>query len=165
LSDVSGAFSTGVLIALIESSGAGKTTLMNVIVGRKTGGYIEGDIRISGHPKVQNTFSRVSGCVEQNNIHFPQVTVEESVMETCQYVGKSCAATYMPFFFANFLWEAKRRRKQERLLNCHLRRIYVFFLYREKIYKSKTKTKTSSKLTIKVGQGQSHHVVEKKNIK
>lgn len=52
LSKVRGVFSPGVLTALVGSSGAGKTTLMDVLAGRKTGGYIEGDIRISGHPKV-----------------------------------------------------------------------------------------------------------------
>ncbi|XP_019100821.1 PREDICTED: ABC transporter G family member 31 [Camelina sativa] len=79
LSNVSGVFSPGVLTALVGSSGAGKTTLMDVLAGRKTGGYIEGDIRISGHPKEQRTFARISGYVEQNDIHSPQVTVEESL--------------------------------------------------------------------------------------
>ncbi|XP_028784726.1 ABC transporter G family member 31 [Neltuma alba] len=79
LANVSGVFSPGVLTALVGASGAGKTTLMDVLAGRKTGGYIEGDIRISGHPKVQKTFARISGYVEQNDIHSPQVTVEESL--------------------------------------------------------------------------------------
>ncbi|KAK4275171.1 hypothetical protein QN277_018300 [Acacia crassicarpa] len=79
LSNVSGVFSPGVLTALVGASGAGKTTLMDVLAGRKTGGYIEGDIRISGHLKVQQTFARISGYVEQNDIHSPQVTVEESL--------------------------------------------------------------------------------------
>ncbi|XP_021891749.1 ABC transporter G family member 31 [Carica papaya] len=79
LSNVSGVFSPGVLTALVGSSGAGKTTLMDVLAGRKTGGYIEGDISISGYPKEQRTFARISGYVEQNDIHSPQVTVEESL--------------------------------------------------------------------------------------
>jgi ABC-type multidrug transport system ATPase subunit len=79
LSNVSGVFSPGVLTALVGSSGAGKTTLMDVLAGRKTGGYIEGDITISGHPKQQHTFARISGYVEQNDIHSPQVTVFESL--------------------------------------------------------------------------------------
>lgn len=79
LSNVSGVFSPGVLTALVGSSGAGKTTLMDVLAGRKTGGHIEGDIKISGYPKEQRTFARISGYVEQNDIHSSQVTVEESL--------------------------------------------------------------------------------------
>ncbi|CAH9075903.1 unnamed protein product [Cuscuta europaea] len=80
LKGVTGAFRPGVLTALMGVSGAGKTTLMDVLAGRKTGGYIEGDIRISGFPKKQETFARVSGYCEQNDIHSPQVTVHESLI-------------------------------------------------------------------------------------
>lgn len=80
LSDVSGVFLPGVLTALMGSSGAGKTTLLDVLAGRKTGGYIEGDISISGFKKEQSTFARVAGYVEQNDIHSPQVTVIESLL-------------------------------------------------------------------------------------
>lgn len=80
LKGVTGAFRPGVLTALMGVSGAGKTTLMDVLAGRKTGGYIEGDIRISGFPKVQETFARISGYCEQNDIHSPQVTVKESLI-------------------------------------------------------------------------------------
>jgi ABC-type multidrug transport system ATPase subunit len=79
LRNISGAFRPGVLTALVGVSGAGKTTLMDVLAGRKTGGYIEGDIRVSGYPKKQETFARISGYVEQTDIHSPQVTVEESL--------------------------------------------------------------------------------------
>jgi len=80
LKGVSGSFRPGVLTALMGVSGAGKTTLMDVLAGRKTGGYIEGDISISGYPKKQETFARVSGYCEQNDIHSPQVTVYESLL-------------------------------------------------------------------------------------
>lgn len=80
LRDVSGAFRPGVLTALVGVSGAGKTTLMDVLAGRKTGGYIEGNISISGYPKNQETFARVSGYCEQNDIHSPHLTVYESVL-------------------------------------------------------------------------------------
>lgn len=80
LKNVSGVFSPGVLTALVGSSGAGKTTLMDVLAGRKTGGHIEGEIKISGHLKEQKTFARISGYVEQNDIHSPQVTVWESLL-------------------------------------------------------------------------------------
>ncbi|KAK7344840.1 hypothetical protein VNO77_14984 [Canavalia gladiata] len=80
LRDISGAFRPGILTALVGVSGAGKTTLMDVLAGRKTGGYIEGSISISGYPKNQATFARISGYCEQNDIHSPNVTVYESLL-------------------------------------------------------------------------------------
>ena len=80
LKGVNGAFRPGVLTALMGVSGAGKTTLMDVLAGRKTGGYIEGDIKISGYPKKQETFARIAGYCEQNDIHSPHVTVYESLL-------------------------------------------------------------------------------------
>ncbi|KAA3479321.1 ABC transporter G family member 29-like isoform X1 [Gossypium australe] len=80
LREATGAFRPGILTALMGVSGAGKTTLMDVLAGRKTGGYIEGDVRISGFPKRQETFARVSGYCEQTDIHSPQITVRESLI-------------------------------------------------------------------------------------
>jgi ABC-type multidrug transport system ATPase subunit len=79
LHNITGAFQPGVLSALMGVTGAGKTTLLDVLAGRKTGGYIDGDIRVGGYPKIQQTFARISGYCEQTDVHSPQVTVGESV--------------------------------------------------------------------------------------
>ena len=105
LRNVSGAFRPGVLTALVGVSGAGKTTLMDVLAGRKTGGYIEGSISISGYPKNQETFARVSGYCEQNDIHSPHVTVYESLVYSAwlrlaadvdEEKRKVCHLNYLP---------------------------------------------------------------------
>uniref|UniRef100_A0A1D1XGJ1 Pleiotropic drug resistance protein 6 n=1 Tax=Anthurium amnicola TaxID=1678845 RepID=A0A1D1XGJ1_9ARAE len=80
LVNVTGAFRPGILTALVGVSGAGKTTLMDVLAGRKTGGIIEGSITISGYPKNQATFARISGYCEQTDVHSPCVTVHESLV-------------------------------------------------------------------------------------
>ena len=46
---------------------------------RTAGGVIEGDVRINGYPKVQETFTRVSGYVEQTDVHNGYTTVQEAL--------------------------------------------------------------------------------------
>eukprot|EP00884_Botryococcus_braunii_P023385 jgi/Botrbrau1/9730/Bobra.0388s0022.1 len=79
LQDCSGAFEPGVLTALVGVSGAGKTTLMDVLAGRKTSGVVKGEIRVGGFLKNQETFARVAGYVEQFDIHQPNTTVAEAL--------------------------------------------------------------------------------------
>ena len=50
LNDVSGAFRPNILTAFMGETGAGKTTLLDVLADRKTGGKVEGDIRINVRP-------------------------------------------------------------------------------------------------------------------
>lgn len=80
LCDVTGMLRPGVLTALMGVSAAGKTTLLEILAGSKTSGYIEGEIKIGGYLKAQETFSRVSGYYEQTDIHSPPITVQESVV-------------------------------------------------------------------------------------
>jgi ABC-type multidrug transport system fused ATPase/permease subunit len=79
LKGITGSFRAGVLTALMGASGAGKTTLMDVLAGRKTGGTITGDIRVNGFPQDQATFARVAGYCEQTDIHVPHTSVHEAL--------------------------------------------------------------------------------------
>ncbi|KAJ0409652.1 hypothetical protein P43SY_008524 [Pythium insidiosum] len=79
LHNVSVHFTPGKMTALMGSSGAGKTTLMDVLAGRKTGGRITGEILVNGEPKNPVTFSRIAGYVEQMDIHSGGATIEEAL--------------------------------------------------------------------------------------
>ncbi|CAB9510945.1 Pleiotropic ABC efflux transporter of multiple drugs CDR1 [Seminavis robusta] len=79
LNEVSGIFAAGRMVALMGSSGAGKTTLMDVIAMRKDSGTITGDVMLNGFPQERRSFLRVSGYVEQFDIQQPELTVRETV--------------------------------------------------------------------------------------
>lgn len=79
LSGINGFAKPGTLTALMGSSGAGKTTLMDVLAGRKTVGLIEGDILVNGFPKKDGAFNRMMGYVEQNDLHLGTQTVREAL--------------------------------------------------------------------------------------
>jgi len=65
LKGVDGYFAAGKMTALMGSSGAGKTTLMDVLSLRKTKGKIKGEIMVNGHPQESGSFRRCMGYVEQ----------------------------------------------------------------------------------------------------
>lgn len=80
LKGITGSFRPGVLTALMGESGAGKTTLMDCLAGRKTMGRLTGDLRVNSFPKHQASFARYMGYCEQTDVHTPQTTVMEAVM-------------------------------------------------------------------------------------
>ena len=79
LKGINGFSQPGTLTALMGSSGAGKTTLMDVIAGRKTTGRITGDILVNGRPKETKSFNRLTGYVEQQDLHMGHHTVKEAL--------------------------------------------------------------------------------------
>ncbi|KAL0315632.1 UNVERIFIED_CONTAM: ABC transporter G family member 32 [Sesamum radiatum] len=95
LNNITGAFRPGVLTALVGVSGAGKTTLMDVLAGRKTGGTIEGNISISGYPKRQETFARISGPQVTYGCSHSQAFVDE-VMELVELIPLKGALVGLP---------------------------------------------------------------------
>lgn len=57
----------------------GKTTLMDVICGRKTVGRTTGSLLVNGQPLVKSSWSRVVGYVEQMDVHTSAQTVIEAL--------------------------------------------------------------------------------------
>jgi len=80
LDNVSGAMMAGRMCALMGSSGAGKTTLMDVISLRKTSGEISGTVELNGFAQETTSFLRSSGYVEQFDVQTSQLTVRETVV-------------------------------------------------------------------------------------
>ncbi|TMW67511.1 hypothetical protein Poli38472_011131 [Pythium oligandrum] len=79
LKGISGFATPGTITALMGSSGAGKTTLMDVIAGRKTGGSIKGQILLNGHPASDLAIRRATGYCEQMDIHSEASTIREAL--------------------------------------------------------------------------------------
>ncbi|GAB9466632.1 Atp-binding protein [Globisporangium polare] len=79
LQGVTGFAAPGTMTALMGSSGAGKTTLMDVIAGRKTGGKIKGDIFLNGHRATKLAIRRCAGYCEQMDIHSDASTIREAL--------------------------------------------------------------------------------------
>eukprot|EP00804_Cyclotella_cryptica_P005988 CCRYP_000244-RD/>CCRYP_000244-RD protein AED:0.08 eAED:0.08 QI:148/1/1/1/0.86/0.87/16/1290/1209 len=79
LNNVSGMFTSGRMCALMGESGAGKTTLMDVIALRKRSGTITGEILLNGFPQNNVSFRRCSGYVEQFDVQSAELTVRETI--------------------------------------------------------------------------------------
>ena len=79
LKGITAYFEKGKMTALMGSSGAGKTTLMDVLSLRKASGDVSGEIRINGFAQNADSFRRMSGYVEQFDTQSPQLTVRETV--------------------------------------------------------------------------------------
>ncbi|CAK4305287.1 unnamed protein product [Aphanomyces euteiches] len=79
LTEVSGFALPGTITALMGSTGAGKTTLMDVIAGRKTAGKITGDILLNGYPATDLALQRCTGYCEQMDVHSESATFREAL--------------------------------------------------------------------------------------
>ncbi|KAJ1963392.1 hypothetical protein GGI12_002078, partial [Dipsacomyces acuminosporus] len=84
LHDISGNVYPGELVAIMGSSGAGKTTLLNVLSGRIQGGRLYGDIKFNGAPRNPSTFKRMLAYVEQDDLMFASLTVEETLLTSAR---------------------------------------------------------------------------------
>ncbi|EGG13290.1 ABC transporter G family protein [Cavenderia fasciculata] len=81
LNNVSGICYPGQLTALMGLSGSGKTSLLDILSGRKNVGDITGEVLINGYPRLKN-FKRISGYVTQEDIMIGTLTCREHLNYT-----------------------------------------------------------------------------------
>ncbi|KAG2783861.1 Pleiotropic drug resistance protein 3 [Phytophthora cactorum] len=79
LKGISGFALPGKMTTLMGATGAGKTTLMDVIAGRKTGGKVQGEILLNGFPATDLAIRRCTGYCEQIDVHLESATILEAL--------------------------------------------------------------------------------------
>jgi ABC-type multidrug transport system ATPase subunit/Ca2+-binding EF-hand superfamily protein len=79
LQGVSGSIKSGSLVAVMGPSGAGKTTLMNVMCGRAHYGDVSGEMRLNGRPDAIIRHRKKLGFVPQDDTVHGDLTVYENL--------------------------------------------------------------------------------------
>ncbi|KAI8616157.1 ABC-2 type transporter-domain-containing protein [Chytriomyces sp. MP71] len=78
LNGVSGIFQPGRLTAVMGASGAGKTSLLQVLAGEARQGSLSGSILVNGE-NVKGNMKKVSGFVFQDDVILATMTVKEAI--------------------------------------------------------------------------------------
>ncbi|KAI8313161.1 ZEB2-regulated ABC transporter 1 [Colletotrichum sp. SAR11_59] len=78
LQHVDGWVKPGTLTALMGVSGAGKTSLLDVLASRVTMGVVSGQMLVDGHLR-DSSFQRKTGYVTQQDLHLHTATVREAL--------------------------------------------------------------------------------------
>eukprot|EP00835_Amoeboradix_gromovi_P004966 NODE_426_length_8844_cov_0.449857.p1 type:complete len:437 gc:universal NODE_426_length_8844_cov_0.449857:1398-2708(+) len=79
LNGISGEVKPGQVVAIMGSSGAGKSSLLNILAGRFNQGNLNGQILINGMPRDPKKFISQISYVEQDDLLFSMMTVKETV--------------------------------------------------------------------------------------
>jgi ATP-binding cassette subfamily G (WHITE) protein 1 len=86
LNGVTGAFNPGRLTVILGSSGAGKTSLLNMLAGESTTntGKLTGELLVNGQQTTGHEIRKMAGYVYQDDIIYHTMTIREAVMFSAQ---------------------------------------------------------------------------------
>ena len=79
LNNLNGYFSHGKLTGIIGPSGAGKTSLIELLSGQSKTGIVKGNLFLNGNPSDINIMKKISGFVFQDDIILKTMTVKEAL--------------------------------------------------------------------------------------
>ncbi|MBW0461115.1 hypothetical protein O181_000830 [Austropuccinia psidii MF-1] len=80
LHQVSGNAQSGQLMAIMGASGAGKSSLLDILAKKTKSGFVQGDILINGIQISNNQFKSLIGYVDQEDTLLSTLTVYETVL-------------------------------------------------------------------------------------
>ncbi|KAG0023451.1 hypothetical protein BGZ80_009402 [Entomortierella chlamydospora] len=80
LNQVSGLVKPGQIMAIMGASGAGKTSLLDILARRQKSGAIQGDIYVNGKTVSDEEFKHVVGYVDQEDTLMSTLTVYETIL-------------------------------------------------------------------------------------
>ena len=82
LSQVTGEITKGSLWGVMGASGAGKSTFVNVLMGKHS--HTGGVTKINGSAGVSSKYKKVIGYVSQDDIVLPELTVRENILHSAR---------------------------------------------------------------------------------
>ncbi|XP_076463935.1 ATP-binding cassette sub-family G member 8-like [Babylonia areolata] len=84
LSDVTFTVRSGQMLAILGTSGSGKTSMLDVIACRNKCGEVKGDVLLNGVPRTAAMISRCAAYVRQDDRLMASLTVRETLMFVAQ---------------------------------------------------------------------------------
>ncbi|KAJ4770707.1 ABC transporter G family member 2 [Rhynchospora pubera] len=85
LNNISGKAREGEIFAVLGASGSGKSTLIDALAGRISRESLRGSITLNGEPIDSRLMKTISAYVMQDDLLFPMLTVEETLMFSAEF--------------------------------------------------------------------------------
>lgn len=85
LDDISGEARDGEILAVLGASGSGKSTFIDALANRIAKGSLRGSVTLNGEPLESRLLKVISAYVMQDDLLFPMLTVEETLMFAAEF--------------------------------------------------------------------------------